>query len=301
MELYRQTFQAMGTQCEIQLFCPTPHVAQLTIKAVIADVQRLEARYSRYKPDSFLSQINRCAAQGTEIEVDTETASLLDYAATCYEQSEGLFDITSGLLRKAWRFDQGQMPDAQYIEELLEKIGWQRLCWQAPLLRFPVAGMELDFGGIVKEYAVDRAAALCTSYGVTHGLINLGGDIKIVGPRADDMPWQVGVAHPRKQQTQLITLALQEGAVASSGDYERCIDIHGQRYGHVLNPKTGWPVAFMASVTVIAEFCVLAGSASTITMLKEEQGAHWLQGLGLPHYWVNVAGQCGGSLLSDEK
>ncbi len=300
MKLFRKTFQAMGTQCEIQLFCQHPNIAQQTTHAVIADVQRLEARYSRYKPDSFLSKINQCAAQGGEIEVDAETASLLNYATTCYEQSDGLFDISSGLLRKAWRFDQQQIPDPDYISELLTQIGWHRLHWQAPKLSFPTAGMELDFGGIVKEYAVDRAAVLCLTQGVKHGLINLGGDIKIVGPRVDGLPWQIGVAHPRKLQTQLTTLSLNEGAIASSGDYERCMEINGKRYGHVLNPKTGWPVAYMASVTVVAEFCVLAGSASTITMLKEEQGSDWLQTSGLPHYWVDVTGQCGGSLLPAE-
>jgi len=156
--------------------------------------------------------------------------------------------------------------------------------------------MELDLGGVVKEYAVDRAATLCIQHGVNHGLINLGGDIKLIGPRPDGAPWRVGVADPRKKGVTLDTLSLRTGAVASSGDYERCIEVAGVRYGHVLNPKTGWPVKKLAAVTVVGDFCVVAGSASTIAMLKEEQGPAWLESLGLPHLWVDVDGRVGGTL-----
>lgn len=287
----------MGTPCELQLFAQNKGLAERAMAMVIQDVQRLEQRYSRYRPDSYLSEINRCAARGGTMEVDAETASLLDYAATCYEQSQGLFDITSGVLREAWKFNSNQLPDEDTINALLLRVGWHRLLWQAPRLSFKTPGMELDFGGVVKEYAVDRAAALCQSLGIRHGLVNLGGDIKIVGPRADGSPWNIGVAHPRKKNTTLTTLSLTEGAVASSGDYERCITLNGRRYGHVLNPKTGWPVAYMAAVTVVAGFCVVAGSASTITMLKESSGPGWLEEMGLPHYWVDVNGVCGGSLV----
>lgn len=297
MKLFRQTFQAMGTPCEIQLFTQHRNLAEHTANAVIADVRRLEARYSRYRNDSFLSAINRVAAKGGKIEVDPETAGLLDYAATCYAQSDGLFDISSGILRKAWRFDAGQLPDQALIENLLQYVGWQRLQWESPVLAFPKPGMELDFGGIVKEYAVDRAAALCISAGLNHGLINLGGDIKIVGPRPDGCAWQVGVANPRQKQAVMKTLGITKGAIASSGDYERCIELNGRRYGHVLNPKTGWPVNFLAAVTVVADFCVVAGSASTITMLKETEGPDWLSAMSLPHFWVDVDGNVGGSLL----
>lgn len=157
--------------------------------------------------------------------------------------------------------------------------------------------MELDFGGIVKEYAVDRAVTLCREAGVESGIINLGGDIKVIGPRPDKRTWQVGISHPRQKGAFLDTLALQNGAVATSGDYERCIVVNGVRYGHIFNPKTGWPVRHLATVTVVADFCVIAGSAATIAMLKEEQGSAWLEELGLPHLWVEVNGRRGGSLL----
>jgi FAD:protein FMN transferase len=296
LKYYRSEFKAMGTPCDIQLFARNKGEAKRAADAAIADVQRLEALYSRYKTDSFLSEINRVAAIGGSISVDDETASLLDYAVTCYEQSDGLFDITSGILRSAWKFDQGKLPEQALIDGLLEKVGWHKVAWERPVLTFSVSGMEIDFGGVVKEYAVDRAAALCYSLGIRHGVINLGGDIKVIGPRADGSPWRVGIRHPRSKDALLDTISLYKGALASSGDYERCIMVDGVRYGHLLNPKTGWPVRHLAAVSVIGDFCVVAGSASTIAMLKEDEGTEWLQDLGLPHLWVDTLGETGGSI-----
>jgi FAD:protein FMN transferase len=298
---YRREFKAMGTPCDIQLFARNQAKARHAADAAIADVQRLEALYSRYKTDSFLTEINRAAAVGGSIGVDDETASLIDYAVTCYEQSDGLFDITSGILRRAWKFDQGKLPEQSLIDELLVKVGWHKVVWKRPVLTFTVPGMEIDFGGVVKEYAVDRAASLCYGLGIRHGVINLGGDIKVIGPRNDGSPWRVGIRHPRSHDALLDTLLLYEGALASSGDYERCIMVDGVRYGHVLNPKTGWPVRHLAAVSVVGDFCVVAGSASTIAMLKESEGTGWLQELGLPHLWVDVHGVTGGSIATKAK
>lgn len=298
MELgyYRYAFKAMGSPCELQLFADDPTKAKQAAEAVISDVQRLEALYSRYRSDSFLSVINRVAATGGSIKVDDETAGLLNYAATCHEQSDGLFDITSGILRRVWRFDLGELPEQAQVRELLDKVGWHKLRWRPPVLKFPAPGMEIDFGGVAKEYAADRAATLCWEAGIRHGVINLGGDIKVVGPRADGSPWRVGIRHPRSKDTVMQTILLRDGALASSGDYERCTIVDGVRYGHVLNPKTGWPVRRLTAVSVVADFCVVAGSASTIAMLKEDDGPAWLESLGLPYLWVDVLGESGGTL-----
>ena len=288
----------MGTPCAVQIYAKTHVKAKRAAKKVVTDVARLEDIYSRYRNDSFLTEINRVAAVGGSITVDAETAGLLDYAATCYQQSDGLFDITSGLLRQAWNFKSSKVADEAVIHSLLERIGWDKLHWQSPVLEFLVAGMEIDFGGVVKEYAVDRAAALCMEMGIQHGIVNLGGDIKVIGPHADGNPWRVGIRHPRETDAVLQTIELYAGALASSGDYERCIMLNGIRYGHVLNPKTGWPVQRMASVSVVGDFCVVAGSAATIAMLKEDNGPAWLVELGLPHLWVDVNGEEGGGLAT---
>lgn len=291
----------MGSPCAIQLYASTRKKAKQAANKAMADVQRLEAIYSRYRKTSFLSEINRVATMGGSITVDTETAGLLDYAATCYRESDGLFDITSGILRQAWDFKSGNLPSEEMVQSLLKKVGWDKLFWQSPVLEFPVPGMEIDFGGVVKEYAVDRAAALCWEVGIRHGMVNLGGDIKIIGPHANGNPWRVGIRHPRSKDGILQTLEMRAGALASSGDYERCIALNGVRYGHVLNPKTGWPVKRMASVSVVGDFCLIAGSASTIGMLKEDKGPDWLSELGLPHVWVDVDGEVGGALVKNQQ
>jgi thiamine biosynthesis lipoprotein len=296
MRFCRRAFRAMGTPCEIQLYADSQAQAVRAVEAAVADVARLEARYSRYRDDSLLSAINRVAAAGGEIEVDAETAGLLDYAAACHAQSGGLFDVTSGVLRRAWRFDSGRLPDPGLVRALLEKVGWDKLRWRAPVLAFPVAGLEIDLGGVVKEYAADRAAALCREAGVRHGLVNLGGDIHVLGPRAGGGPWRIGIRDPRAPGATLRVVELRQGALASSGDYERCVVVGGVRYGHVLNPKTGWPARHLAAVSVVGDFCVVAGSACTIAMLKEAQGPAWLEAFGLPHLWVDAQGRAGGPL-----
>jgi thiamine biosynthesis lipoprotein len=200
-------------------------------------------------------------------------------------------------LRCAWNFKSGVLPEPQQVQKLLQHVGWHKLRWRSPhMLEFPEPGLELDFGGIVKEYAADRAATICREHGATHALINLGGDIRIAGPHPDGSPWRVAIRDPRGANGVLKTLELFSGALASSGDYERCIEIDGIRYGHILNPLTGWPVRHMAAVSVAADFCVIAGSAATIGMLLEEQGPEWLQQLGLPHAWVGTDGTSGGNL-----
>jgi FAD:protein FMN transferase len=291
-------FRAMGSPCELVLHAAADAGGQ-AVNAVRADIERLEARYSRYRPDSLLSRINAVAAQGGRVEVDAETASLLEYAATCHAQSDGLFDVTSGILRRAWRFtEDATLPDAAHIGALLDFVGWHKLVWHAPVLEFPLPGMELDFGGIVKEYAVDRAATLCMELGVTAGIINLGGDVRVIGARPDGERWRVGVAHPRAAGAAVRTLALSGQAIATSGDYERCMVVDGVRYAHLLSPRTGWPVRQLAAVSVIADLCVVAGSAATIAMLKDVDGPAWLEALGLPHLWVDTAGRVGGSLAA---
>ncbi|MEI6543317.1 MAG: FAD:protein FMN transferase, partial [Methylococcales bacterium] len=229
-------FQAMGSPCDIQLFAKTSAEGKRIADLVIADVHRLEALYSRYRDDSFLSTINRVASVGGAITVDPETAGLLNYASICYEQSDGLFDITSGILRRAWRFDLGSLPDSMLIQSLLDRVGWHKLRWNSPVLEFTIPGMEIDFGGVVKEYAVDRVAALCWEAGIRQGVVNLGGDIKVIGPRADGSAWRIGIRHPRQKNDVIQTILLREGALASSGDYERCFEVDGVKYGHVLNP-----------------------------------------------------------------
>jgi thiamine biosynthesis lipoprotein len=285
----------MGSRCEIRLYAAAEERAAAGARAAIADVLRLEAKYSRYRNDSSTAAINRVAAAGGAIDVDEETATLLDYAATCYGQSDGLFDLTSGVLREAWGPQCSALPAADTLERLLARVGWSKVRWQRPRLAFSASGMEIDFGGVVKEYAADRAAVICVEAGFRHGLVDLGGDIKIIGPHPDGAPWSVGIQHPRIAEAVMATLDVSYGAVATSGDYERFLEIDGKRYCHILSPRTGMPVQGLAGVSVAAEECVVAGSATTIAMLMEDRGPEWLGEVGLPHVWMDQQLRVGGT------
>lgn len=300
LSLFRFPFRALGSKCELQLYSIHLRHAEKVAQLVKADVFRIEQRYSRYRDDSILSAINQIANQGGCLAVDDETQALLNYADTCYQQSDGLFDITSGILREAWDFKTQTIPTEKQIQTILPRIGWKKVNIEENKVSFAVPGMQLDFGGIGKEYAVDRAATICQQHGIDFGLVELGGDIKIIGPHANGKPWSVGIRHPRKPGHLMANIDVSKGALASSGDYERCIVINGKRYSHILNPKTGWPVQGLSSITVIAEQCVIAGSLTTIAMLKENQGKAWLKSLGVAYLWMDEENNTGGTLAQNQ-
>lgn len=289
-------FTAMGSPGRI-LLDAYGRAAEAAAAGMMAEIARIEDRYSRYLPDSTLSALNGVARDGGNAVLDDETAAIVDYAFSCHRSSGGLFDITAGCLRRAWPKDATALPDPQAVAALLPLVGMDKLDWQPPRLAFRVAGMELDFGGIGKEYAVDRAVEICRGHGLA-GLVDLGGDIGVTGPRRDGSPWPVGIRSPGDGGTLPdVGLRIMGGAVATSGDYERFVSAGGRRYGHILDPRTGWPVGGLAAVTVLADTCLVAGSVATIAMLKGAEGPVWLGGLDIPHLWVDAEGRRGGHAL----
>ena len=293
---YTFSFAAMGSDCSLTLYADDEHQADEAADVTMAEVWRIERKYSRYADDSTLSDINRAARAGGSVAVDDETAALLRYAATAFQQSEGLFDVSSGVLRRAWDFSSGKIPTQSSIDQLLPLIGFGKVTWNETRLQFSCAGMELDFGGLGKEYAVDRGADICEAMGIESGLLDFGGDIRVLGPHPDGTPWSIGVRHPRSPDVALGSLQVASGAVATSGDYERFMEVGGRRYCHVLNPLTGWPVSGLSSVTVVADHCLLAGTVSTIAMLKEGGGKRWLDASAFQHHWMDSELKQGGNI-----
>lgn len=288
MQRYRQTFRAMAAEHSIELFAADPAQARAAAQAAIDDVLRIEAKYSRYRDDSVTTAINR-AAGGAPVPIDGETAALLRYADQCHALSHGAFDITSGVLRRVWDFRRtlAALPSADALAAAVALVGWDEVEWTDTDIRLPRAGMEIDFGGIGKEYAADRAASLCVERGIVHGLVNLGGDIRAVGPQPDGAPWRVGIQHPRAAGAVIGGFDLTAGALATSGDYERFIEVDGRRYCHILDARTGTPVSHWQSVSVAAPLCVAAGSCATIAMLLGEGAQAFLAAQGVR--WLGVA------------
>ncbi len=278
----------MGSPCEIRLYCANQKEARACYEVMLEEVKRLESKYSRYTEDSITTKINRAAGTHTAVEVDSETIALLHYAEQLYQQSDGLFDITSGVLRQAWNFKANTLPTNEAIDSLLPKVDWRLVEISENSVRLPKEGMEIDFGGYVKEFTTDTVSVKALDFGIRSGMVNLGGDIRALGPHPDGSPWRVGIQHPRIPQTPIAIVDLHQGALATSGDYERYMVVDGVRYCHLLDPQTGWSLQpEYTSVSIIAESCLIAGSFSTITLLKSQSEPDWVHESGLPHLLID--------------
>jgi len=278
-------FVAMASPCEVLIDRAPASLAQQVLDTVAAEAWRVERKFSRYRTDSAVHNINQNA--GTETILDQESANLLDFATTLTRLSHGAFDITSGVLRKAWTFDGGDcVPSQAQIDALLESVGWHKVEWQRPVLKLR-AGMQIDFGGIGKEYAVDAAANRAAQ--VAPGLsclINFGGDVAVRNARKYDEPWRVGIESPAHTGTAERVVKLSRGALATSGDSHRYVLRDGHRYSHILDARTGWPVRNAPhSITVAADTCTQAGTITTLAMLQGENAEQMLRESGL-QYWL---------------
>ncbi|MGZ8320418.1 MAG: FAD:protein FMN transferase [Telluria sp.] len=269
----------MGGVAEIQIDGVDLGQARSLAQAAIHEVERIERKFSRYLPGSVVGRINGSGG-GQWVECDAETLSLLGFADALFNSSGGLFDITSGVLRRAWNFKAARRPEVAELAQLCQLVGWQRVERNACAVRLP-AGMEIDFGGFGKEYAADRAAALLAGRGAGHALVNLAGDVSATGPKADGQPWLIGIAHPRRTGGLIATVPLSYGGLATSGDYERFFEQDGKRYCHVLDPRNGEPVTYWQSVSVMAPRAIAAGACATVAMLKQSEGLDFLRQAGL--------------------
>lgn len=276
-------FRAMASPCEIHLeastACEVRHLLQLAMQEAL----RIEAKYSRYQKGNIVFEINN--SKGKTTYVDDETARMLDFAQQCYTLSNGLFDITSGILSKVWNFDgSDRVPKKSIVKDLLRSVGWHKLCWKSPALRMP-ADMQIDFGGIGKEYAVDRTVSILRQNSDWPFLVNYGGDLHASAPPRYRSSWCVGIEAARHTNGSAKTLQLHRGALTTSGDAQRYLYKDGIRYGHVLNPLTGWPaVDAPASVTVAGDSCIEAGVFSTLAVLKGLEAESFLEEQGIT-YW----------------
>lgn len=281
----RAIFRAMASEHAIVVDGVEGAVADAAVAAAITDVRRIEAKYSRYRDDSVTSAINR-AAGGAAVAIDAETAALLDYADQCFRLSGGRFDVTSGVLRRAWDFRRKppRVPDAGELAALCALVGWQGVERGEHSVRLPRTGMEIDFGGIGKEYAVDRALALVISGFDGAALVNFGGDM--AASRAPPSgPWRVGVERPGQLGEARLLLDFERGGLATSGDTHRFIEHEGRRYSHILDVRTGYPVVDPPrSVTVAASCCLEAGMIATLSMLKGAGAEQFLEEQGVTHW-----------------
>ncbi len=277
--LWSARFSCFASPCQVLLRqCPRALAMELASQAM-DEALRIQARFSRYREDSWLAQLHQAA--GAWFPTDNEIEGLLDVAHQAFLLSGGRFDISSGVLRHAWTFaPNAQAPTPAILEPLLARVGWERVERQAGAIRLP-PGMELDLGGIGKEYAVDRAAALVAQRAPGPWLVNYGGDLCAGGLLPQHSAWMVGLDSPFATGEALHSLELRSGALATSGDARRHLMHKGQRLGHILDARTGWPPpGAPPSVTVAAATCTEAGLFSTIGLLMGSRAEEWLRATG---------------------
>ncbi len=278
-------FSAMSCPCEILISTDNKDTASKAANIAYQEAKRIEQKFSRYSKDNIIYKINN--ANGNTIEVDDETANMLDFAQQCYQLSDGKFDITSGVLREIWKFDgSDNIPSQQQIDAIKHRIGWHKIQWKRPFITLK-SGMEIDLGGLGKEYAVDQAAKLIQPVINSGALVNFGGDIYALDARKNNQPWGIGVDDPDNTgRMALGEIKLFKGGLATSGDARRFLLKDNIKYSHILDPKTCRPVPDTPhSVTVIAGTCLEAGMLSTFAMLQGAKAKEFLDEQDTK-YWI---------------
>jgi thiamine biosynthesis lipoprotein len=253
--------------------------AERIARAVEAEACRIERKFSRYRETSVVSEINRNAGR-TPVAVDEESEGLVRAALDLARLTQGRFDPTVGVLRRAWDFKGGRVPSEGEIAAILPLVDAAAVSIRDRTVFLRRAGMEIDLGGVGKEYAVDRAAELLRAEGVRSALVNFAGDVRTVGSRGDGLPWNIGVADPRQRgRCRFAVRTLGDAGIATSGDYERGFVKDGVRYHHILDARTGWPARGVASVTTVAASAFRAGQFATAAfLLGAEAGLSLLEG-----------------------
>lgn len=272
----------MASPCELLIRSGAKREAARAAEMVCNETARIEAACSRYLPGNPVDRIN--TANGARTPIDDEMYRLLTFAAHCHELSDGLFDITSGILRRAWRFDGQELnPDRQLIERLLHHVGWEKTTLGADFFQLP-PDMQIDLGGLAKEYAVDRVATMAWESFCHPVLVNFGGDIRAIG-HPESNGWRVGIENQSEPEAEASMISLVNGAITTSGTTYRYCMVGGKRYGHLLNPRTGWPVDEMPeSVTVIGTHCIQAGFISSLALLHGIGAEQFLEQQDVPSF-----------------
>jgi thiamine biosynthesis lipoprotein len=279
-------FRAMGSACEVVAEDAAPEEFRQVADLVAREAWRIERKFSRYGHSGVLALLRRRA--GRRVRLDAEAAGLIELAALWYRRSDGLFDITSGALQRLWHFEDGTAPpDAAAVARALAHVGFHRLHWEPPVLSLP-PGVELDLGGLGKEYAVDRAHDLVAARLAAPALVNFGGDLRVTHvPRQGH--WRIGLETAEGSRAGGNVIALTSGALATSGDAHRHIDRDGVRYGHILDPRTGWPVPQAPrAVSVAAATCIESGLLAKVALLHGVGATGYLAAAGV-RSWITPA------------
>lgn len=263
------TFHAMGTICRVQFQTPNAGASRAFQYAVLDWVTQFEVKYSRFLADSLISRINAAAGEHW-VEVDAETQALLKFCGEMHFLTRGAFDPTALPLIKLWNWKANPpvIPTDAQLRAALELCGWNKVERRPCGVFLPCPVMSLDLAGVGKEYAVDCVVQLAAPHGIANVLVDFGQDLAVRGTPTGKPAWHIGLEDPASPGKCWAGLAVKDRAVATSGDYLRYFTINGRRYGHILDPRTGYPVDNgCLAVSVIAPSCTVAGILSTTAFI----------------------------------
>ncbi|MDR6763114.1 thiamine biosynthesis lipoprotein [Flavobacterium sp. 2755] len=279
--LRKRTTLLMGGRFDISIVAKDSLTAEQNINEVIAEITRIENLISDWKPDSQVSQVNQNAGI-KPIKVDREVFELTQRAIKLSEITNGGFDVSFAAMDRIWKFDGSmtEMPSAEAIKKSVEKVGYKNIILDSveSTIFLKLKGMKIGFGALGEGYATDKCRAMMIAKGIQAGIINGSGDMSTWGKQHNGQPWKIGITNPFKPEKVLAVVPLNQGAVTTSGSYEKFVVFNGKRYSHIINPATGYPATGLCSVTVFGPNAETANGLSTSLMvLGQKEGLLLLQ------------------------
>lgn len=273
---YQRTFKLMGSRFDITVVAKDSVTANQYIDTAIAEIMRIEKLISSWDTVSQTSEINRNAGK-KPVTVDEELYQLVERAIGISKLTDGAFDITYASMDSIWKFDGSmtEMPPEEKIKSSVAKVGYENIILDSKnhSIFLKHSGMKIGFGAIGKGYAADMAKALLVKKGVVSGIINASGDMNAWGKQPSGEPWKVAITNPLNKNKAFGLLPITNGAVVTSGNYEKFVTLNSKRYSHIIDPRTGYPSSGIVSVTVFAPKAELADAlATSVFVMGKETG-----------------------------
>ncbi|WP_339657064.1 FAD:protein FMN transferase [uncultured Maribacter sp.] len=265
-ETYKRTLKLMGSRFDITVVAKDLVDANKHIDLVINEISRIEQLISSWDPNSQTSEINRNAGI-KPVKVDRELFDLIQRGIGISKLTDGAFDISYASMDKIWKFDGSmtEMPSVDSINASVSKVGYHKIILDKEnnTVFLKLKGMKIGFGAIGKGYAADKAKDLLISKGVVAGIINASGDMNTWGKQPDGTEWKVAITNPMDKNKVFALLPINNGAVVTSGNYEKYVTFKNVRYTHIIDPRTGYPATGIISVTIFAPKAELADALAT--------------------------------------
>lgn len=263
---YKRTLKLMGSRFDITVVAENENIGNAYIDTAVAEITRIEKLISSWNPSSQTSIINKNAGI-QPVKVDSELFQLIERAIGISKLTDGAFDISYASMDRIWKFDGSmtQMPSEKELSESVAYVGFQNIILDKDhsTVFLKREGMKIGFGGIGKGYAADKAKSLLQSIGVTAGIINASGDMNTWGRQPSGEEWKVAITNPLDKTKSYGLLPITNGAVVTSGNYEKFVEFNGKRYSHIIDPRSGMPSTGIISVTVFAPKAELADALAT--------------------------------------